>query len=256
MTLPLEEELPGLGTFRLNRLDPVADLDLVYRWVTEPRAVFWGMTTHSPELVQEIYEFLDGLETHHAYLMHLADTPDRHLPDLRTGGRPDRRALPGPRGRFRHPPVPGTRGPTDPRLHRRDRRRPAPIRLRRPRRSADPGRAGRPERTGIGALAPPRLRFRQSGRDPGEDGPTRLLGPKLVADVSSLHCHAARARRVRLNANSPKLPAARSRLALPHPIWHKGDHLVRHCTRAPSLQGRTHRASRQPAARSFRSATG
>jgi penicillin amidase len=75
MILPLEEELPGLGTFRLNRLDPVADLDLVYRWVTEPRAVFWGMTAHSPELVQEIYEFLDGLETHHAYLMRLADTP-------------------------------------------------------------------------------------------------------------------------------------------------------------------------------------
>jgi penicillin amidase len=59
----------------LNRLDPVADLDLVHTWVTEPRAFFWGMTSHSPDLVQEIYEFLDGLETHHAYLMRLGDTP-------------------------------------------------------------------------------------------------------------------------------------------------------------------------------------
>ncbi|SNT08480.1 penicillin amidase [Asanoa hainanensis] len=70
-----EEELPGLGRFRLDRLDPVADLDLVYKWVTEPRAVFWGMTEHSPELVQEIYEFVDGLPTHHAYLMRLDGRP-------------------------------------------------------------------------------------------------------------------------------------------------------------------------------------
>ncbi|MEV0717478.1 GNAT family N-acetyltransferase [Asanoa sp. NPDC050611] len=70
-----EEELPGLGTFRLVTLDPARDIDLIYDWVTQPRARFWGMTAHSKELVQEIYEFVDSLETHHAYLMLLDDEP-------------------------------------------------------------------------------------------------------------------------------------------------------------------------------------
>jgi penicillin amidase len=48
---------------------PDEDLDLIYSWVTEERARFWGMTRHSREHVLEIYEYLDSLETHHAYLM-------------------------------------------------------------------------------------------------------------------------------------------------------------------------------------------
>jgi hypothetical protein len=70
-----EEEIEGFGTFRLVRLDPERHLDLVYGWVTQPRAEFWGMTGHSRELVREIYEFIDGLDTHHAYLMLLAGKP-------------------------------------------------------------------------------------------------------------------------------------------------------------------------------------
>nr|MDT0659395.1 GNAT family N-acetyltransferase [Micromonospora sp. DSM 115978] len=54
---------------------PDRHLDLVYRWVTEPRAEFWGMTGHSREQVGEIYEFLAGLDSHHAYLMRLDGTP-------------------------------------------------------------------------------------------------------------------------------------------------------------------------------------
>ncbi|GIF71255.1 GNAT family N-acetyltransferase [Asanoa siamensis] len=69
------EELPGLGTFTLERLDPVRHLDVVHGWVTQPRAEFWGMTDHSPEQVREIYAFVDGLDTHHAYLMVLDDRP-------------------------------------------------------------------------------------------------------------------------------------------------------------------------------------
>ncbi|MEV6490316.1 GNAT family N-acetyltransferase [Actinoplanes sp. NPDC051633] len=69
------ETLPGLGDFELRRLDPRKDLDIVYGWVREPRAEFWGMTGHTRDQVQEIYEFVDGLDTHHAYLMVLAGTP-------------------------------------------------------------------------------------------------------------------------------------------------------------------------------------
>lgn len=70
-----QEELPGLGRFELRRLDPRGDLDTVHGWVTEPRAEFWGMTGHSRDDVREIYEFLDGLDTHHAYLMVLDGRP-------------------------------------------------------------------------------------------------------------------------------------------------------------------------------------
>jgi RimJ/RimL family protein N-acetyltransferase len=69
------EELPGLGRFTLRRLDPAADADLIHRWVTEPRAEFWGMTDHTRDDVREIYEFVEGLDTHHAYMMSLDHRP-------------------------------------------------------------------------------------------------------------------------------------------------------------------------------------
>ena len=70
-----QEELAGLGTFQLVRLDPARHVDVIHEWVREPRARFWGMTEHPRETVREIYEFVDGLETHHAYLMLLDDRP-------------------------------------------------------------------------------------------------------------------------------------------------------------------------------------
>lgn len=70
-----EERLPGLGQLRLVPLDPDQHIDQVYRWVTEPRAQFWGMTSHTREQVREIYEFLAILSTHHAYLIHVDETP-------------------------------------------------------------------------------------------------------------------------------------------------------------------------------------
>lgn len=57
-------------TFTIRPLDPVADLDLVHGWVTQPRARFWGMTDHTREEVGEVYAFLASLDTHHAYLVH------------------------------------------------------------------------------------------------------------------------------------------------------------------------------------------
>ncbi|WP_347404729.1 GNAT family N-acetyltransferase [Solwaraspora sp. WMMD1047] len=70
-----QERLADRGRFDLIPLDPDRHLDVVYRWVTEPRARFWGMTGHSREQVAEIYHFLAGLDSHHAYLMRLDGTP-------------------------------------------------------------------------------------------------------------------------------------------------------------------------------------
>ncbi|MEU8301554.1 GNAT family N-acetyltransferase [Micromonospora sp. NPDC048909] len=69
------EELPGLGRFALVPLDPTEHLDTVYVWVTQPRAEFWGMTGYTRDEVREVYEFVDGLTTHHAYLMLLDEVP-------------------------------------------------------------------------------------------------------------------------------------------------------------------------------------
>ncbi|WP_030158661.1 GNAT family N-acetyltransferase [Glycomyces sp. NRRL B-16210] len=64
-----ERKVEGFGTVALVPVHPAEDLDLIYGWVTEERARFWGMTEHSREYVQEIYEYLAALETHHAYLV-------------------------------------------------------------------------------------------------------------------------------------------------------------------------------------------
>lgn len=65
----------GFGEVRLVPVDPDADLDLLYAWVTEERAKFWGMTGHTREEVHETYTFLDGLTTHHAFLAVLGGRP-------------------------------------------------------------------------------------------------------------------------------------------------------------------------------------
>ncbi|WP_411082725.1 GNAT family N-acetyltransferase [Streptomyces sp. cmx-18-6] len=63
-----EQKVEGFGVVRLVPVDPAADADLVHGWVTEERARFWGMADHTREQVREIYEFVDSLPTHHAYL--------------------------------------------------------------------------------------------------------------------------------------------------------------------------------------------
>lgn len=50
-------------------MDPAADARLIHGWVTEERARYWGMTDHSREQVLEVYEYLDSLTTHHAFLV-------------------------------------------------------------------------------------------------------------------------------------------------------------------------------------------
>ncbi|KUN10226.1 siderophore biosynthesis protein [Streptomyces yokosukanensis] len=64
-----EQHAPGLGTVRIRPLDPAADADVLHRWVSEERAVFWGMTGLTRDEVAEIYTHMAGLDTHHAFLV-------------------------------------------------------------------------------------------------------------------------------------------------------------------------------------------
>ncbi|MEQ8145869.1 GNAT family N-acetyltransferase [Streptomyces sp. OP7] len=64
-----EQTVDGFGTVRVLPLDPAADAPLLHRWVSEERAVFWGMNGLTVERVAEIYAHMDTLDTHHAYLV-------------------------------------------------------------------------------------------------------------------------------------------------------------------------------------------
>jgi len=59
----------------LRPVDPVADAALLHGWVTEERAVFWGMTECDEARVREIYEYIDEQEHLAAYLFVLDGTP-------------------------------------------------------------------------------------------------------------------------------------------------------------------------------------
>lgn len=63
-----EQVIDGIGTVRILRVDPHADLDVIHGWVSEERARFWGMNGLSREQVLETYVHLDSLDTHHAFL--------------------------------------------------------------------------------------------------------------------------------------------------------------------------------------------
>ncbi|QCW78104.1 GNAT family N-acetyltransferase [Streptomyces sp. S6] len=63
-----EQKVEGFGVVRLVPVDPAADEELLHGWVTQERARFWGMADHTAEQVRKIYEFVDSLPTHHAYL--------------------------------------------------------------------------------------------------------------------------------------------------------------------------------------------
>ena len=64
-----ERTVDGFGTVRLVPVVPEADAGLIHGWVTQERARFWGMLDADRDRVREIYGYLDGLSTHHAYLV-------------------------------------------------------------------------------------------------------------------------------------------------------------------------------------------
>jgi hypothetical protein len=64
-----EQKVDGFGTVRVLPLDPAADAPLLHRWVSEERAVFWGMNGLTEQQVSETYAHMETLGTHHAYLL-------------------------------------------------------------------------------------------------------------------------------------------------------------------------------------------
>ncbi|MFF9814679.1 GNAT family N-acetyltransferase [Streptomyces sp. NPDC014006] len=64
-----EQRIDGFGTVRILPVDPSADAGVIHRWVSEERAVFWGMTGVSVAEVAEIYGHMGTLESHHAFLV-------------------------------------------------------------------------------------------------------------------------------------------------------------------------------------------
>ena len=48
---------------------PDGDAEPVHAWVSQDRARFWVMGVPTRPQVLEIYGFLDGLDTHHAFLI-------------------------------------------------------------------------------------------------------------------------------------------------------------------------------------------
>lgn len=68
-------DIADFGALALTEVDPEWDAALLHRWVTEPRARFWGMSDYSVDQVREVYAYLDSLDTHHAYLIWLDSTP-------------------------------------------------------------------------------------------------------------------------------------------------------------------------------------
>ncbi|MEU3843935.1 GNAT family N-acetyltransferase [Streptomyces sp. NPDC028635] len=64
-----EQRIDGFGTVRVLPVDPPADAALIHRWVSEERAVFWGMAGLSVAEVADVYRHMGTLDTHHAFLV-------------------------------------------------------------------------------------------------------------------------------------------------------------------------------------------
>ncbi|MFF3857306.1 GNAT family N-acetyltransferase [Micromonospora sp. NPDC002575] len=65
----------GFGEVSVRPVEPARDADVIHDWVTRERSRFWGMRDASRERVREIYEYVDSLATHHAYLVHRDGRP-------------------------------------------------------------------------------------------------------------------------------------------------------------------------------------
>ncbi|WP_370619788.1 GNAT family N-acetyltransferase [Mumia sp. Pv 4-285] len=74
-TVLQHEEIPGFGTVTVRVLDPDGDLETVHRWVSQPRARFWGLAQLPAGELRDLYAYVDGLETHHAFLVCRDDVP-------------------------------------------------------------------------------------------------------------------------------------------------------------------------------------
>ena len=66
---------PVLGRVEVAVLDPVADLEVIHRWVTAPTARFWGLGELTLQELSDLYAYVDSLSTHHAFLIRREGLP-------------------------------------------------------------------------------------------------------------------------------------------------------------------------------------
>lgn len=57
-----------LGTFALRPVDPVADAELLHRWVTHPKSVFWMMQDADVAAVESEFRGIADHPRHEAYI--------------------------------------------------------------------------------------------------------------------------------------------------------------------------------------------
>lgn len=62
-------------TYSFDPVDPARDARLIHGWVTQPRAVHWGMLGTEVEEVQAIYAHIHGQDHLSARLMRVEGTP-------------------------------------------------------------------------------------------------------------------------------------------------------------------------------------
>ncbi|MFH9550931.1 GNAT family N-acetyltransferase [Streptomyces sp. NPDC017435] len=70
-----EQVAEGFGTVGIRLLDAEGDADVVHGWVSEERAVFWGMNGLTRDQVADVYAHMADLDTHHAFLAELDGDP-------------------------------------------------------------------------------------------------------------------------------------------------------------------------------------
>ncbi|WP_018693393.1 GNAT family N-acetyltransferase [Algicola sagamiensis] len=63
------------GLYTISQIDPIQDAALIYSWVSEERAAFWGMTEYTQEDVKEVYEYLSAMDSHNVFFLKLDEQP-------------------------------------------------------------------------------------------------------------------------------------------------------------------------------------
>lgn len=66
---------PALGGVEIAVLDPDADLDLLHGWVTARGTAFWGLGGLTRAELRDLYAHVDGLASHHAFLVRRSGEP-------------------------------------------------------------------------------------------------------------------------------------------------------------------------------------
>ncbi|WP_424936573.1 MULTISPECIES: GNAT family N-acetyltransferase [Bacteria] len=68
-TLVYTTRSPTIGHVEFVVLDPFADIDLLHEWVTRPESRFWGLADLPRDELRDLYLYVDGLPTHHAFVV-------------------------------------------------------------------------------------------------------------------------------------------------------------------------------------------